>query len=199
MKKLILLLLITILSSPVFAMSSAPKKITVSPDVLIDNTVPGVFSGSTVQLNLDYISLVDIFLKSDGVDIQLVLGEWNDLSYCKNLPSDEIGKVGKVSFDAVNNTLKTWVNPKTNILGKPALFNNSGVRLNPKHITKTYKYGSLFIENKCGIKSGSYPTWKVSVDLSLTHEEYDLIKPDIDSWSGKNLVVEHITSPLSTR
>lgn len=201
MKKLLLTIMILGLATNVFAMSNAPKELNVKPDVLLNGKEIGTFISSNARITTDYINQYGVYPQADGtVKVQFILGSaaGDNLSYCaspQSLPSNEVGKVGRVAFNKIENQLKVWKNKQD--VTVPIERVGDELVLNPANIESINRFrGFVADANRNGCKNpyGSYPDWSINIIMKMTSSQYEAIKDDLVGLKNINQ-----TSNLGTK
>ena len=189
MKKVLMFLTLFVfaLTTSSFAMSVKPRDLNVTPDTLIDGDEAGTFNGSTVSINSDYISSLTAYNQGSTTKIQIYLGTSfaDNISYCLQLPSSEVGRVGRVAFNKLNDQFKQWVNPNTDPLGAPLKVEGKDIRLNPKNIESVRGWRGFLADankNGCNNPYGDYPNWQFNIILTMSTAEYDQIKNQLNGF-----------------
>lgn len=180
---------------PSYSMSSRPKELNVTPDVLLNGKEIGTFIGSNARITTDYVNQYGVYPKSDGtVKVQIILGNafGDSLSYCaspKTLPSNEVGKVGRVAFNKVENQLKSWSNKQD--VTVPIERVGDELVLNPANIESINRFRGFVKDankNGCNNPYGAYPDWSINIIMSMSADDYELIKSELTGLKNVNQV-----------
>lgn len=179
MKKILLIaLFLFCFVTTAFASATLSQTIKVNPDTLINGESVGSFSGDTITLNKTYLTAVGAF-QGDQVTVRFVLGGFTG-RLCPNLIPSEYGKFGKVAYNTINNTYKSWA--RDNSSGAtPITVLSDSVIINAKYLSKVTRYETVSIKSSqsaCGT-SGLYPNWKFTIDVKLSQSEFNAVSEDL--------------------
>ena len=194
MKKLLLtvtiLALVAFTSTSAFASATLKTKVKVTPDTLINNTVPGSFSGDKISLELAYMTAVGVREDGANVIVSFHLGGFTG-RYCPALVASEVGKFGTVAYNSINGSYNSWSrNNSSNV--DAITFSDSGAVVNSKYFSTKKGWSHITIsasQSACGT-SGLYPAYKFIVEATMPKSVYDdQVKDALGSWAGSSLVV----------
>ncbi len=178
MKKLLLTAaLILTLPSICFA-SASLRVIKVNPDVLIDSQRVADLNGGSITLTKDYINQITAHERTNGKYVRFTLGDFTGHNYCPNLPASLHGKVGTVAYKTWSDEYKAWI--KSAGSGPVADFQSDAVVINADYLVNRYQSSGRILDGKignCGLR-GTYPSWRVLLDIEMSSAEYNTFKTD---------------------
>lgn len=183
------------------------KQLQVTPDQLIpdNNSWNGtvyngkmvVLNGSTIALNRNYINNIVGYTGINPAKVRITLGEF-ELFGCPNLPANLYGKIGRVPYKTFNDQRKVWVKTTASTMSSPALFEETGIIINPANFESINSYyESIFIEKRPCYNNvnGMYPRYRAVFSLKMSAAEYAAFKADVQGSSFAPIFSEVVVVP----